>query len=80
MTVNGLTIMTWALCAAIGVLVAWHYSEKHFKHELQQIKLINTAHIEESMRADGWLVDQMDAFDRDLFDDDVFDQEKWDHR
>lgn len=73
MFINSATILSWCLAAALGVLMSWHYAEKHFKHELEQIKLINSAEIEASMRADGWLIDQMDAFDRDL--DQVFDQD-----
>jgi len=56
MIVNGLTILTWCLSASIGVLVAWHYAEKHFNQELKRIQLINTVEIEESMRQDGWTV------------------------
>lgn len=73
MFINSATILSWCLAAALGVLMSWHYAEKHFKHELEQIKLINSAEIEASMRADGWLIDQMDAFDRDL--DQIFDQD-----
>ena len=74
MVINSLPIMLAALSMAFGVLVAWVRAERHYEHKLAQIKLINTAHIEESMRNDGWLIDQMDAFDRDLHDQ-VYDQD-----
>lgn len=60
---------------AMAVLWTWYFCEKHFNHQLEQIKLINTVHIEQSMREDGWFIDQMDTFDRSL-NDDVYDYDK----
>lgn len=73
MFINSATILSWCLAAALGVLMSWHYAEKHFKHELEQIKLINNAEIERSMRADGWSL-HPDLFDADAADQ-IFDQD-----
>lgn len=68
MIINGATILTWLAGACTGAVIALLWAEHHYEHIIEQIKLINTAHIERSMRADGWIIDH-DVFDQDAEDE-----------
>lgn len=59
MVVNGLTLLTWGLMFVAGMLTAQYHMEKYYKNleiKKQQRFNRNFPTIEESMKRDGWFL------------------------